>query len=260
MSEKIKQYIVELFQQGKIKAFLGLKDESGHIVPHLFSNAEDLDGLNFGTERYPLNKILIQLYKRYPDVTIGILIRGCDERGLKELYKWNQLQPEKIIAVGIACSKEQAEYCECSKPYPDTCISGEQTPGVDNKTVKKIDSLEISERLNYWLDNFSRCIKCYGCRDICPMCFCNECSLEEVEFIERGKIPPENPIFHLSRAVHMAGRCIDCGLCEEACPSIIPLRTLYKKVTDIIEDHFSYRPGYDDGKSPLNILGPRPEE
>ena len=73
-----------------------------------------------------------------------------------------------------------------------------------------------------------------------------------------GKIPPENPIFHLTRAVHMAGRCIDCGLCEEACPADIPLRTLYKKVANIIADHYSYRPGYDEEKSPLNILGPRP--
>jgi len=195
MSEKIKQYIVELFQQGKIKAFLGLKDESGHIVPHLFSNAEDLDGLNFGTERYQLNKILIQLYKRYPDVTIGILIRGCDERGLKELYKWNQLQPEKIIAVGIACSKEQAEYCECSKPYPDTCISGEQTPGVDNKTVKKIDSLEISERLNYWLDNFSDASSVMVVATYARCVFAMNAAWKRWNLLKEGKYRQKTPSF-----------------------------------------------------------------
>jgi formate dehydrogenase subunit beta len=260
MSEKIKGYIAGLFKQGKIEAFLGEREENGQIVPHLFTGPEEIEHLYFGSKRYPLNKVLAQLCKRYPEATIGVMVRGCDERGLNELYKWNQLDPEKVVAAGIACSKEQAEYCECSKPYPEVLIDGEQTPAVGNRTVKMIESMGIPERLKYWMAEFSRCIKCYGCRDICPMCFCNECSLEEAEFIGRGKIPPEIPVFHLSRAVHMAGRCIDCGLCEEACPSIIPLRRLYKKVNDIIQNHFSYRPGYDDEKSPLNMLGQRPEE
>jgi formate hydrogenlyase subunit 6/NADH:ubiquinone oxidoreductase subunit I len=52
----------------------------------------------------------------------------------------------------------------------------------------------------------------------------------------------------------MAGRCIDCGLCEEACPAGIPLRTLYKKVGQIMGEDFDYPTGFvDDRKSPLNI-------
>ena len=111
------------------------------------------------------------------------------------------------------------------------------------------------ERFDYWKDAFSRCIKCYGCRDVCPMCFCKECALEDDNLVATGAIPPEIPVFHLTRAIHMVGRCIDCGLCNEACPADIPLRTLYKKVADIIDDQFQYRPGYTTGKSPLNILG-----
>ncbi|EFK96527.1 protein containing 4Fe-4S binding domain, partial [sediment metagenome] len=57
------------------------------------------------------------------------------------------------------------------------------------------------------------------------------------------------------RAVHMAGRCIDCGLCEQACPADIPLRALYKKVADILATETGYRPGFQpDQKSPLNII------
>lgn len=92
------------------------------------------------------------------------------------------------------------------------------------------------------------------------MCFCKECSLETDELINTGDIPPEIPVFHLTRAMHMAGRCIDCGLCEEACPSDIPLRTLYKKVSEIMDKEFDYRTGYMDEKSPLNILDQASEE
>jgi Fe-S oxidoreductase len=54
----------------------------------------------------------------------------------------------------------------------------------------------------------------------------------------------------------MAGRCIDCGLCEEACPVAIPLRTLYRKVREIVKEHFDFLPGEErDGTSPIQTLG-----
>ncbi len=48
----------------------------------------------------------------------------------------------------------------------------------------------------------------------------------KIHFLESGGnnsniaffCPPEIPIFHLIKAFHMAERCSDCGLCEEACP------------------------------------------
>ena len=57
------------------------------------------------------------------------------------------------------------------------------------------------------------------------------------------------------RAVHMAGRCIDCGLCEAACPMDIPLRLLYGKVSQIVKDVFDYDTGSSALESPFNILG-----
>jgi len=85
------------------------------------------------------------------------------------------------------------------------------------------------------------------------------CTLEEDVLIKTGDLPSENPMFHLTRAVHMAGRCIDCNLCTEACPAQIPLRTLYEKVAEIVQDEFGYLPEeLSGGKSPSNLLGPDP--
>jgi ferredoxin len=255
MREKVKQ----LLDEGKITGFIGLKEQQGQPVPHLFTkeNMGELESLVVGDIRYPLNKVLLRVAGRYTEDQLGVMVRGCDERGLNELFKWNQLRRDRVVPVGIACPPELAEACECYKPYPSEWVVGEKTGGISrSKRLEENEQLSQDERLHYWLEQFNKCIKCYGCRDICPMCFCEVCSLEDRDFIRTGTLPPENPIFHLSRAVHMVGRCIDCGLCEEACPSDIPVRTLYKKVEEIVSGLFDYRTGEDpDGKSPLNILG-----
>jgi Na+-translocating ferredoxin:NAD+ oxidoreductase RnfC subunit len=53
----------------------------------------------------------------------------------------------------------------------------------------------------------------------------------------------------------MAGRCVDCGLCEEACPADIPLRLLYRKVNEIVTELFDYRTGVSSDQSPFQVLG-----
>jgi formate dehydrogenase subunit beta len=266
MIQTIRSEVSRLLREGAIQGFLGLVVQSGQVTPYLFQKEEELDRLCLGDlnqpgdVRYPLNKLLIHLARRQPEARLGVLIRGCDERGLVELYKWKQLNPDKVVPVGIACPSELARACECPKPFPEACVAGEKGEPARNASVAEVLALDLKERFGHWLKEFSRCIKCYGCRDICPMCFCKECTLEEESLIHTGHTPPENPIFHLVRAVHMAGRCIDCGLCNEACPADIPLRTLYKRVADILEEQTGYRPGYSpEEKSPLNVLGPAPE-
>jgi ferredoxin len=263
MKEKIIHRVKELLGSGEIQGFLGLKAENGHVSPHLFTDPEELDLMSLGDfkkagdARFPLNKILTCLAKSYPDSKLAVLARGCDERGLIELFKWKQLEAEKVLTIGLACPQELAKECGCSKPWPDECTTGEKADGVpENETVKKLEALPLQERFGFWMEQFDKCVKCYGCRNVCPMCFCNECSLEEPDLIETAKLPTENPIFHLTRAIHMVGRCIDCGLCEEACPADIPLRTLYKKVGEIIESDTGYRTGVNrDDKCPFNTYG-----
>ena len=261
MSEKIKEAVRILLTEGKIRGFLGLRKVDGHIMPHLFCGPQELEQLSLGDwkksgdTRYPLNQMMIQLAMEYPEETFAVLVRGCDERGLRELFKWKQLKEEKVIPIGLGCPDELARACECEKPFPDCLIDGPKGEKRENEKVAYLNKMGLDDRFNFWLTEFNRCVKCFGCRNVCPMCFCNECTLEEELLVGKGEVPPENPTFHLVRAMHMVGRCIDCGLCEEACPADIPLRTLYKKIAEIVNEEFGYKTGYNiEEKSPLNII------
>ncbi|WP_163340117.1 4Fe-4S binding protein [Desulfopila sp. IMCC35008] len=261
MIEAIKDKVKELLDSGEIKGFLGLAQKNGHVAPHLYQSVDELDIMVLGDQdkagdaRYPLTKYLTNIYKAYPEDTFGILTRGCDDRALTTLYTWNQLNPEKVVTVGIACPQELADACECAQPFPQDIVAGEVAEGRESSSVAEVDNMVLADRFDFWMNEFVKCIKCYGCSNVCPMCFCNDCSLKCDELVKSGELPPEIPVFHHTRAMHMVGRCIDCGLCEEACPSDIPLRTLYKKVNSIMGDKFDFQTGIKRGqRSPLNKI------
>ncbi|MFP3870547.1 MAG: 4Fe-4S ferredoxin [Syntrophobacteria bacterium] len=260
MHDAIKDRVKELLSTGQIDGFLALKNENGHIKPHLFVSSEEVDHLSIGDHlkagdtRYPLTKILTRLLCEHPEDRIGILVRGCDQRALKALAAWNQIALEQVVPIGVACPEELAQACGCAQPYPDEWIEGEKVEPRDPRPADWEGKSRL-ERLRDWSKEFEKCIKCYGCRNACPMCFCKECSLESDDVVPKGEIPPQFPMFHLVRAVHMIGRCVDCGMCEEACPANIPLRSLYKKVNDIVETRFKCRTGVEQIKpSPLHRI------
>lgn len=267
MIDQVKQKIHTLLSEGTVKGVIAMVHANGHVAPCVFQAGNSLEDLCLGDRekpgdaRYPLNKILITLARRYPEEVWGILVRGCDERGLNTLFRLNQLNPEQVVTIGISCPSELAQACECKKPWPDDRVSGDPVDGTDQKRVRDADALERSRRFDFWMDQFSKCVKCYGCRDICPMCFCRECSLECEDLVSKGDLPVDIPVFHLTRAMHMADRCIDCGLCEEACPADIPLRLLYKKTADIMNTEFGFTSGITKNEpSPLSLLGPAPKK
>ena len=58
-------------------------------------------------------------------------------------------------------------------------------------------------------------------------------------------------MFQVIRNIHVAGRCTDCGECERACPVNIPLRSLTKKMYELVDELFHYQAGMDKSASPL---------
>ncbi len=104
--------------------------------------------------------------------------------------------------------------------------SGERQGIKPEILMQEVALMDIPARNDFWQKELSKCIKCYGCRDVCPICICDECELEQPEWVTPGQIPPDFPLFHLIRAYHLADSCTGCGECEATCPMNIPLLTI----------------------------------
>ncbi len=258
MKSQVKQWL----ESGTIDIFLGMKMVDGHPLPHAFTlrNLSDLEDLVPGTVRSPLEKFAAELAAANPDARIGLAARECTQRALNVLSLWNQAPTDRIETIKLnCCPSPLKEHAVCSYLDPPEAGLFKKHFGIDNAAdPEAVARFEPRERFSRWMYEFQKCIKCYGCRNICPVCFCEDCSLEHEDLIGTGQLPPEAPIFHLVRAVHMAGRCIDCGLCEEACPADIPLRLLYRKVNAVVDDLFDYRAGEGEQPPPFTIIGERP--
>ena len=115
---------------------------------------------------------------------------------------------------------------------------------------KPLEELSQPERLKYWINEFNKCIKCYGCRDACPICYCSECILEAKRgFVNRGEVPPDI-MFPLTRLSHVAHSCINCGQCQDVCPMELPLSILCSFLQNELSKIFGYIPGIDVEEGP----------
>jgi len=117
--------------------------------------------------------------------------------------------------------------------------------------------------LRSFLDRFSTCIRCHNCMVACPICYCKECVFRTAIFEHEGdqfvrwaerkggiRMPTDTLIFHLMRMSHMATSCVGCGLCDSACPSRLPVATLFRAVGDRVQKMFQYVPGRDEKEVP----------
>lgn len=199
---------------------------------------------------------------------IAVVARGCDSRSIVSLIKEHQLDRAQLHILGVGCTgiKEGDKLSDACATcaYPNPVISdellGEAVKGRDRIVVNSnrvpvsplaaFEALSADERWQVLADDVSRCIRCYACRQVCPNCYCPTCFTDSnnPQWVGRTACASDNMMFHLMRAMHMAGRCVECGACARACPMGIDLMKFNRKVASIVRERFGA------------VAGTRPDE
>lgn len=164
---------------------------------------------------------------------------------------------EKRVAA-IEVRRDECLGCLCPTPPIYDELVGDEIAPRDQAAylalMKQLEGLSPAERAAYFERQFERCIRCFACVQACPMCYCTTCFAiqEKPQYVPRTVGLDENRMFHLGRAMHLAGRCVSCGACDRACPVDIPLRALNTKLALETKELFGTVAGLDmEVKPPL---------
>jgi ferredoxin len=177
-----------------------------------------------------------------------------------------QIDRELVFIIGVACEGVTGEDGEllarctrCGERVPvvyDVLLGDPpEVPSVDDDyaDVTQIEDLPPMERLAFWLGEFDRCIRCYACRQVCPGCYCTTCMFERDDglWVDIAIEIEGKHLFHLGRALHLAGRCVECDECERVCPMDLPLSLLNRRLVREVDALYQHRAGKEEKLTPL---------
>ncbi|WP_407434892.1 4Fe-4S dicluster domain-containing protein [Treponema sp.] len=241
--QQIEKELIEkaekLLADGTVEKIIGWKKGlfEEDIAPAVFESVEELKKDFVYDERYCGN--LVKFLMRHKTHKVGIFLRPKFVLSYNQLLKEHRINADEVAIIELPESEKDKE--EKQKRFEE---------------VEKLEKMSADQRYEFWKKEFSRCIRCNACRDICPACTCEKCVFDNNKLYTSQKVAQtsfEESLYHIIRAWHVAGRCTDCGECSRVCPEHIPLYLLNRKyIKDINEIYGEYQAGSDmETKPPM---------
>ncbi len=289
LQSQIREKARQLLDGQQVDCVIGYETgPRGRVRPAFIHHPEDVDRLVWNQKcTHNLTTYLEDKLKENSKRTSGekpkaaIVVKACDSRSINVLLAENRFQRQQVHIIGVACEgilegagfgksngKYQSRCQRCTERQPvvyDTLIGEPQTTpeqqcdehlfGCD---LERLEALSPSERMEFWLSQFDRCIRCYACRQACPNCNCPTCLYERDDSLWVGMNIElnEKRTFHLGRAYHQAGRCVGCEECERVCPMDIPISLINRKLAKEMQALFGHRAGVAPVPSPITTVLP----
>jgi len=293
MEDELRKKARDLLASGEVRVVIGYgwNRARTRTTPVFITKPEDADTLVFN----PLcvNNLSVYLTRKFADIQAlgrpAIVAKGCDIRNIVVLITEAQIKREDVYIIGMACKgvvyrqelwqgelkpeimPVKCHNCDVRDPHEADMVIGDKTAftppeepvGMVFDKIKALDAMDAAGRWKFWTTEFGRCIKCYACRQVCSLCYCERCITEKnmPQWIETSAHERGNLSWNLTRAMHLVGRCTFCGECERACPANIPLNLVNQKMILAVKDAFEFRSGYDtDAHPPMIVFDPDDSE
>ncbi len=280
MTEEIRGKARELLASNEVSCVIGYEvGRRGRTRPAFVYRAADVDRLVWNQDcTHNLTTYLHEKLRPAKDGSkpkAAVVVKPCDSRTINVLLSENRFEREQVHIIGVTCEgiEEGAGFGETTGCYQNRCLECDQrVPLVYDTLVgeppvaaiqrqpdlltTQLDELAPTGRMEFWLAQFDRCIRCYACRQACPICDCPTCLYERDDslWVSMNIELNEKRTFHLGRAYHLAGRCVGCDECERVCPMDIPIGLLNRKLAQEVEAAFGFRAGLAVAPSPITTL------
>ena len=285
VTAQLRETAATLLASGDVSVVVGHTSGSlpGQMVPAFVTRPEDASALAWN-ERCAnnLTVYLPEALKKKGDGKVGLVVKSCDAKAVVGLLRENQLAREDVVLLGIPCAglwengrlALKCYGCEDEvSPLADWTITtagaqegpasaaGERATAPDPRDaqIAALEALAPEARWDYWQRQFARCLRCYACKAVCPMCYCATCIAEKhrPQWIPAAFDGPGNTAWNIARAMHLAGRCVGCDECTRVCPADIRLDLLNRRLVQEVEGRFDYRAGDDPSiPAPLTTFHP----
>jgi len=261
-----------LLEAGEVTAVIGYTPgrRNGSAQPVIVTDAAKADTLVFSPGC--VNNLALYLTKAKKEVKksgkIGIVAKGCDLKALAGLMGESQLKRESLYIIGINCAGVHGSNVQPAEPLSAATIARKcrectvHTPegtditlgtlptlaplsAIEAEELARLEAMTPQERWAFWKEQFSRCIRCMACRQVCPFCYCEQCLCDRnrPQGVETTPRPAGNMGWHIVRAMHLAGRCAGCAECERSCPMDIPLNLLNRKMAQELKELYGQEAG-----------------
>jgi ferredoxin len=241
-----------LLEEKSVNVVIGYEAGTGGTArPAFISESADAEKLIYN--EHCVHNLAVYLSKQEVRKMgkIGIVAALPVMRSILMLIAEHQVDPENIVIMGISHdgSLLDIENIQVMKDYISKSDPG--NPERYKDKLAELNKLSMEERFEYWQKELSKCIKCYACRQACPMCYCTRCAVEvnQPQWISVKSDISGNMEWHILRAMHLAGRCISCGECGRACPVGIDCHLLTMHLSDQVYKYFRVYAGLSEKMS-----------